>query len=272
MSDFVPLSKDKHKGFGWLQTQNYNFAAQDTTVPLVVDEIGKAMLTLPLVFRRKNVSSATIGYELVALLSPLAKRNLHVKPDGGWLSDYIPAYLQAYPFRLLPAADTGQQILCFDKASGLMTEADAANSKPFFAANGQPSPVFAGVIQLLTRYEQRRVQTQAAVDNLAALGLIIPWDIVLTTTTGKKVPVEGVFKVDAAALQKLAADSLHKLHQSGALPIVYAQLFSEQHVQNFGELLRVYGELNKKSNESVTLGHIEALFGSKSDILNLDHF
>ncbi len=98
MSDFVPLSKDKHKGFGWLKAQNYNFAAQDTTVPLVVDEIGKAMLTLPVVFRRKPVSSTNAGYELVALLSPVAKRNLHVKPDGSWLSDLHPRLPAGLPF------------------------------------------------------------------------------------------------------------------------------------------------------------------------------
>ena len=76
MPDYIPLSKSKHAGSGWLQPQNYTFAAQDTMVPLVVDEIGSAMPTLPLAFRRRKDKSGKVSYELVALLSPFEKRNL----------------------------------------------------------------------------------------------------------------------------------------------------------------------------------------------------
>jgi hypothetical protein len=65
---------------------------------------------------------------------------------------------------------------------------------------------------------------------------------------------------------------LGKLHQTGALAIAYAQLLSEQRLHTFGELLKTHSELHKKELESVTLGNIDAIFGGKSDILNLDNF
>ena len=72
-----------------------------------------------------------------------------------------------------------------------------------------------------------------------------------------------MFRVDAAALQKVTAESLYKLNECAALPIAYAQLLSESRVQAFGELLRVQGDLRKQEAESVTMGKIEALFGKK---------
>lgn len=272
MSDFVPVSKTKHADSGWLQPQNYRFAAQEIMVPVVMDEIGNVMMNQPLAFRRQKASSDKLRFELVALLSPVLNRNLFVKPDGSWLSGYIPAYLQAYPFRLLPAGDSGQNVLCFDQASGLMTESGAANSQAFFAENGDPSPAFAGVFKLLQQFELRRQQTQTAVDCLESLNLFTPWKIVLDTKQGKKQSVKGLSRINAAALQKVSAEALHKLHQCGALPIIYAQLLSEQRAQTFGELLSVQGELHKKSSESVTMGNIEAVLGGKSDMINLDNF
>ncbi len=50
MSDVIPISKTKHAGFGWLQSDNYSFAAREATVPIVIDEISSVIPTLPLAF------------------------------------------------------------------------------------------------------------------------------------------------------------------------------------------------------------------------------
>jgi hypothetical protein len=272
MSDIIPISKTKHSGFGWLQSENYSFAAQDTMVPIVVDEISNIIPTLPIAFRKRTDQAEKIAYELVALLSPVAKRNLFVKPDGSWLTGYIPAKLRTYPFSLRTASETGQPIVCFDQASGLMTQTSAPDNQPFFAEDGKPSPAFSHVMNLMQQYEQRRTQTLTAVETLAELELLSPWSIALKNDAGMKHSIKGLFRVNASALQKVSAENLHKLHQCGALAIAYAQLLSEQRVQSFGELLLSHSELYKKQAESVTLGNIDALFGNKSDMLNLDNF
>ena len=272
MSDVIPISKTKHSGFGWLLSENYSFAAQDTTVPIVIDEISNVIPTLPMAFCKRTDQAEKIAYELVALLSPVAKRNLFVKPDGSWLTGYIPAKLRTYPFSLRTASETGQPIVCFDQASGLMTQTSSPDFKPFFTEDGKPSPVFSKVITLMQQYEQRRVQTLTAVETLAEFDLLSPWNIVLKNDAGRKRSVGGLFKVNTEALQKVGAESLPKLHQTGALAIAYAQLLSEQRAQTFSELLKTQGELQKKEVESVTLGNIDALFGNKSDVLNLDNF
>jgi hypothetical protein len=272
MSDVIPISKTKHSGFGWLLSENYSFAAQDTTVPIVIDEISNVIPTLPMAFCKRTDQAEKIAYELVALLSPVAKRNLFVKPDGSWLTGYIPAKLRTYPFSLRTASETGQPIVCFDQASGLMTQTSSPDFKQFFTEDGKPSPVFSHVMTLMQQYEQRRVQTLTAVETLAEFDLLSPWNIVLENDAGRKRSVRGVFKVNAEALHKVGAESLGKLHQTGALAIAYAQLLSERRVQTFGELLKTHSELHKKELESVTLGNIDALFGNKSDMLNFDNF
>ncbi len=272
MSDYIPISKTRHAGFGWKHAQHYGFAAQTSMVPLVVDEINHAIATLPLAFRRLRDNSGKTSYELVALLSPAAERNLFVKPDGSWSSGYVPALFRTYPFRLLPAADTEQQIVCLDQDSGLLTDVGTPNSSPFFADNGESSPQFLRVLNFLRDLEIRRVQTQTAVDTLAELGLIIPWPIVMQDQAGEKQPIAGIFKVNAAALQQIAAEPLYRLLQCGALPLAYAQLLSEQRVQSFDELLRIQQNLIKKQVETVVLGDIEALFSGKSDILDFANF
>ena len=125
---------------------------------------------------------------------------------------------------------------------------------------------------LLQQYEQRRNQTLTAVETLAEFDLLTPWKIVLENDAGRKRSVKGLFKVSAKALHEVAAESLPRLHQTGALAIAYAQLLSEQRVQTFGELLKTQNELYKKQSESVTMGNIDAIFGGKSDMLNFENF
>ncbi len=154
------------------------------------------------------------------------------------MTGYIPAKLRSYPFSLRTAAETGQPIVCFDQSSGLMTQTSAPGVKPFFTEDGKPGPALTHVMTLMQQYEQRRNQTLTAVATLAEFDLLTPWKIVLEYDAGRKRSVKGLFKVSAKALHTIGAESLPRLHQSGALAIAYAQLLSEQRVQTFGELLK----------------------------------
>lgn len=67
------------------------------------------------------------------------------------------------------------------------------------------------------------VLTQRLVDALQATELIQPW--ALNIKQGEHtIPVEGLYRIDEAALNALPDETLLSLRQ--ALPLVYAQLFS----------------------------------------------
>jgi len=268
MAVFIPISKSKHARSAWIRPQHYGFAAATEMVPLLAEEADQVMPEMSLAFRLQRNPAGKVNYQLVALLSPLAGRNLLVKSDGSWLSGHVPVQFRGYPFRLLTSTATGEQVVCFDQASGLLTEAGAPGSTPFFEDNGEPSSAFKGVLVFLQQYEQRRVPTQQAVDALAELNLIIPWPLVVQDEAGK--PAKGavrVHKVDGAALQKLSAEPLFQLHQCGALPIAYAQLLSEPRVQHLGTLLQAQGSHKQPPPASSTQANFDAFFAAQSDVI-----
>ncbi len=65
--------------------------------------------------------------------------------------------------------------------------------------------------------------------------LIQPWPIKLQTTAGEQA-VEGLFRIDEAALNQLPAEALIELRNTGALLCAYCQLLSMQHLQTLGQL------------------------------------
>ncbi|MEI6704488.1 MAG: SapC family protein, partial [Deltaproteobacteria bacterium] len=142
--------------------------------------------------------------------------------DGNWIGDYIPDVIRAYPFQLIKPQDREDKVLCLDTDSGLI--GDAGQGEPFFDGDG-PSPAIKEVLNQLSETETSRVLTQRLVDALQSSGLIQPWSMKLEQG-GKTVPVEGLYRIDEAALNLLSDEEFIALRKSGALPLVYAQLFS----------------------------------------------
>ena len=67
--------------------------------------------------------------------------------------------------------------------------------------------------------------TERAVNALADADLIAPWEINLKQGE-EVVPVDGLFRVDEATLNKLDDEDFLTLRKAGAVAIAYAQLFS----------------------------------------------
>ncbi|MBI4206911.1 MAG: SapC family protein [Betaproteobacteria bacterium] len=85
-------------------------------------------------------------------------------------------------------------------------------------------------MDFLTKVEQNRAATAAACDALKARNLIVRWPITRKTDQGER-KVEGLFRVDEAALNALDDEAFLSLRHSGALPTAYAQLLSMQQVR-----------------------------------------
>ena len=143
--EFCACQSAQHAAKGWRRPAGFAHAAAEAVVPLVGAEFGKAATAMPIAF----VAQAG-GYQPVALMSPIAGRNLFIGPAGQWLGGYVPAFLRAYPFRLARANETEQAILCIDEDSGLVVDADGAEQS-FFDADGKPSPETKAVLDFLWR-------------------------------------------------------------------------------------------------------------------------
>jgi hypothetical protein len=239
---YQAITKTEFAKLRWKRSSSYQFAARDAVAPLVVQELPKACMTLPIAFVRQGeafVPAAVQGLQ--------AGQNLFVAADGRWMGPYIPAAYRGYPFAL--ANDGNDQlVLCVDADSGLVGEDHA---EAFFDEQGKPSQPVKAVLDFL---QQLRANRQATIRICAALNaedLIQPWPITLKGKDGEQT-VQGLYRIDEARFNSLDADALHRVQRAGALPVVYCQLLSMQHLQTLGKLADAHAGANARPSSPPT--------------------
>jgi hypothetical protein len=230
------ISAENFSGKAWRRYTSYAFAAGGNLIPLVAAELAQAVPAMPLGFVQSGE-----GFQLVAVTALQPGANLFVAPDGRWLGAYVPAALRGYPFRLVKPQDRADSVLCIDEASGLVAE--GGQGEAFFDEDGQPSKAVKDVLEFLSQAERNRMVTRAAVDALAAAGLIQPWP--LNIKQGEQnVPVTGLYRIDEAALNALENEAFLTLRRSGALLVAYAQLLSMNQLAVLQQLAQIQAKLN----------------------------
>lgn len=233
MPDFQAITRTTHAGKRWKRYGSYAFAARNALVPLSVQELPRAALHLPIAF----VASDGEPFTPVAVLGFQPGQNLFVAPDGRWQGGYTPAACRAHPFALasLPG---GEQVLAFDAGSGLLAE---TGGEPFYDADGQPAQAVRDILAFLTQLQADRERTRHICQALAAHPLFQPWPLKVQTEAGER-QVDGLHRIDEAALHALPAEPLKALQQAGALPLVYCQLLSMQHLPLLGRLAQAHSK------------------------------
>lgn len=230
MAQYVPVSRERHGGKAWKRFDNYAFAASRHYVPVVGAELLTAATTLPIAFVKTPTE-----YVLVAMLSLVSGRNMFVDSDGRWLGGaYVPAAFRSHPFMLLRKPNTDEWTLAVDEESSLVIDAQAGG-EAFWDQNGNLAANTNTILQYLGHLERERALTQRAVSALAAEGVICPWDIKIRVGEEQQ-PLEGLYRVDEAALGRLNDSSFVDLRRGGALPLAYAQLISMANLPIFGQL------------------------------------
>jgi len=236
MTEFTAIAPESHAQKAWKNVTDYGFSSENAIIQLVGAELSDAALAMPTGF---IVHEA--GYQLVAITSLQSGQNLYVAPDGKWLGTYIPSALRAYPFRLLKHESAEKPVLCINEASGLVVEG-VEEGNDFFDDENQPTQGIKDILNFLTEVEASRVATQRAVNVLADAGLITSW--VINLKQGEKdVPVEGLFRIDEAALNKLDDEDFLAVRGAGGLVLAYAQLFSMKQLVILERLGRLQGQI-----------------------------
>lgn len=250
MPKYVPVNYATFASRGWRKVPSYAFAARQSVVPVVLEELPHVLPITPLAFVQQPEESGESGYQLVAVMSPAPQLNLFVAPDGRWLGGYVPAAFRAYPFRLIEVkADDTSHVLCFDEESGLLTQAGAPGSEPFFV-DGSPTAVVEKIMQFLTAQQQGRALAQQAVALLAEHGVIEPWALNIKISEADTLPVAGLFRINEAALKALDGAALKALQEGNALSLAYAQLYSQQRLGNFDRLYQLRQQLLQSTSEN----------------------
>lgn len=242
MPKFQAVAKGTHQNLRWKRYTSYTFVAQDTLAPLVAQELVRAALHLPIALVARDAQGTQ--FAPMAVLGVLPGHNLFVAPDGRWLGGYTPAAYRSHPFALAATPD-GQQVLAVDADSGLIT--DSPNSgEPFYDSEGKPTQAVQEIVGFLTQVQANRAQTERICAALAQHQLIQPWPVTIQTPAGERT-LSGLHRIDEAAFNALPADALKALQHIGALPLVYCQLLSMQHLPQLAQLAQAHAQHQAKA-------------------------
>ncbi|EXJ15995.1 SapC family protein [Imhoffiella purpurea] len=231
MPKLAPISLERHADQRWRRFTSYAFAARTSVAPVVLSEMPKASMAMPLAFIREGEA-----FLLVALMGLAPGKNLFVAPDGRWLGRYVPAALRGHPFALGKLPDD-QFALCVDEDS----EWFGGNSEgePLLTEEGEPTEAVSQVLEFLKQVESNRSPTAVACAALARHEVIRPWSITLKSESGER-PIEGLYRIDESELNKLKDEAFLDLRRSGAMTVAYCQLLSAQHLSLLGDLSKAH--------------------------------
>jgi hypothetical protein len=220
MANVVPLDPTRHAQKGFQRGAGFRFAARQSVVPLGWSEFASAAPAMPIAFMQQGEH-----YLPVVLLGLAQASNLFVGPRGEWFGQYVPAMLRVYPLYLVRNEGSEQAILSVDEESGLIADASGENVEKFYESDGTLSATTNAILETLRRTEQDRTKADLAIAALAAAGVIKPW--ALTVRVGNQdVTVNGLYRIDEAALNALDDAAFSKLRKASAVVIAYGQLFS----------------------------------------------
>ncbi|MFM5953783.1 MAG: SapC family protein, partial [Novosphingobium sp.] len=140
-----------------------------------------------------------------------------------------PAYARRYPFMLAKlTAETEELSLCFDPSSELVGEFDEGTA---LFENGEPSETCKATLDFCRSFEEAGFRTQAFVEELMKHDLLMEGEVSIQQQ-GNEQPFiyRGFRMVDQEKLRELRGDVLRSMNQSGMLALIFAHLFSLEHM------------------------------------------
>ena len=244
MAKIVPVSREKHASKAWRRPNGYSFAATNAVVPIGGSEFSLAAPAMPIAFVEQDGR-----YVSVVVMGIKTGANVFVGPTGQWLGNYIPAVLRTYPFCLVNHPGAEQATLCVDEESALIVDPDN-NTEKFFEDDGSPSAAMNAISEFLRRIAHDRTLADLATASLFEAGVIKPWPLTLPIGN-QQIKVEGLHRVDEAALNALGDEAFCKLRKGSALVAAYGQMLS---VGQVSVLARLTGIQQRMADIGQSLG------------------
>ncbi len=238
-SSATPITVQRHKEWAIDPTGNFDFAGKTNSVPVMAVEFAKVAAEYALVFagdKERIMPAAILGMQNDA--------NLFVDDDGKWDAKYIPAFVRRYPFVFSSGDDGKRFTLCLDEDyAGVNQE---ARGNRIFDDEGERTDYLTGVLEFLKEYQIEYNRTQLFCDKLMELDLLEPMQAQIKLASGKEMSLTGFQAVSREKLNELPPDTLAALAKTGALELIYIQLFS---MKNFSEMTeRLAKSLSKEES------------------------
>jgi len=222
------LSRETHQNLR-LRTppEHWSFARGRMIAGLVAPELTEVIKSMPMAFTVQGEQA-----NLVALMG-LGQQNLFVGPQGQWLGPYIPAVLRAWPFALMKQGE--QRVVAIDADSDAVSPEEG---ELLFTESGEPGERLRRTVQFLQSFSDQEIVMGRAVEAIRKAGLLVPWELTVNPREGASVNLTGLYQVDRKAFEALDDEGFLSLRRAGALPVVYAHVFSQRNVSVLEQLAR----------------------------------
>ncbi|WP_179953453.1 SapC family protein [Desulfobotulus mexicanus] len=260
MSDWVVINYKQHKTAGWKKLTNYRFAAEPVA-PVSVAEISHLLSEMPLAFSR---SAETGVFQLVAVQGLRPGDNVFLSSTGHWAGQYIPACYRAHPFMVMKETSNNKPVLCMDISSeGIQIPAADDDAVRIFDSAGELTPPVSRIVSYLSAHYRTMELTRKLVAQLDDLQLMQHWPIELTTPEGEVIPVGGLFRINEQRIRELTQEAVYDLAVSGAMAIIYAQLFSQSRLKKLVNFYNLQGAA--ESAIEIDSIDLDEIFGENDD-------
>lgn len=219
------LCADAHRNKGLLPGHEFEFAAQNTAIPLGVSEFALAIRHYPIVFAPGDFPVPLIVTGLVT------GGNLFVSAqDGTWRANtYIPGYLRRYPFILGNEEESGDAPILLDTSSHRFVDASPRSQAiRLFDNDGSPSPFTQAAISLCVSTYRQEAETAAFARSLGEAGILVPGSARVSLADGTVQTVEGFATIDMRAYRALPDTLLRQWFKAGLVDAIALHFASQQ--------------------------------------------
>lgn len=199
-------------------------------IPVSYTEIPVAQRDYPIVFVSAD-NGAT--FMTMAILGLKAKQNLFVSPLGWDPSAYLPAYVRRYPFCMAKVTvdntQRDERVVCVAK------RAVVPNGDALFDTTGTATAEWQALEKLLQEYETDLVRSEELCKLVAGLGLLEPFNMQASLSTGATLQLTGMYRVNENKLNELDPEKLIELARKGVLARLYSHLLSLEHFRRLSD-------------------------------------
>ena len=227
----VPVNQTRHAESGVKASDDFGFARDVNSMPLLAQEFRDAVREYPIVFAgtEENVMPAV-------LLGFGEHDNLFVDDAGKWDAKYIPAFARRYPY-VFSSSDDGKTLtLCIDEEySGFN---DKGEGERLFDDDGEQTPYLKKVLDFQTEFQRLFQRTQTFCKNVAELKLLDPMQAQVKFGNGQELTIGGFMVVSRERLKQVPGDKLSELAGVDELELLYLHLVSLHNVTDLANRAR----------------------------------
>lgn len=222
--DLMPLNSRDHVNWNSRTTDTATWIVGQHAIPLTAEEFVHASRDFPIVF---SAADQPVPLALMGLNEGI---NTYFDDEGKLIEQvYVPAYARRYPFMLAKLTpDTEELSLCFDPTSGLVGEFEDGTA---LFENGEPSDSCKSTLEFCRNFEEAGFRTNGFVEELKKHDLLMDGEVAIQQPGNEQPFIYRGFKmVNQEKLRELRGDVLRTMNQSGMLALIFAHLFSLDHM------------------------------------------